>query len=87
MITLFTDFNAMFPEDVCWLLSYGGKRLEESDIKHELRKGMRVLLDPEENFTVIGVLDYVFVDHLGRKSWVLIQIGQQKLEDDLMLQK
>jgi hypothetical protein len=73
MLKLLTDFNASTHDDVCWILKYDGKDLEQriNDLKSAV--GDKVLLFPDEDdFEVTAVLDYRYVDILGRKAWVAV---------------
>ena len=73
MLKVFTDFNARTSEDICWNLKYDNVDLERKIDDLKLNVGDKVrLFQDEDDFEVIAVLDYRYVDVLGRKAWVAI---------------
>jgi len=73
MIRVFSDFNAMTNDDICWNLVYQGAALEHQIAKLGLQKGDRIVLyQDEDDFDVIGTLDVQYVEVLGRETWVAL---------------
>ncbi|CAL80259.1 hypothetical protein BRADO6655 [Bradyrhizobium sp. ORS 278] len=73
MIKIFTDFNARTNDDLCWLLKYRERDLAPQIDALQLRKGDRIILFHDDgDFEVIAMLDYRFVEVLGRDEWVAI---------------
>lgn len=73
MIRVFSDFNAMTPDEVCWNLVYQGTDLEKQLDKLQLSKGDKIILYQDEgDFDVIATLDYRFVAMLGRMALVAV---------------
>ena len=69
---LYTDFQAVNPDGFCWILRQ--EIVDPLDKINDLglKKGDRVVLDACEDFQVLGVLDFRFVDDLGREGWVAL---------------
>jgi hypothetical protein len=73
MLRIFTDFNARTSDGACWNLKYGGADLERKICDLKLVAGEKVQLFQDENdFEVMAVLDYRYVDILKRNAWVAI---------------
>jgi hypothetical protein len=73
MMKVFTDFNARTSNGACWILKYDGSDLGEKIDELGLAKGDKVKLFQDENdFEVIAVLDYKYVDLLQREVWVAV---------------
>lgn len=73
MLKLFTDFNAMTADGLCWLLKHDAVDLDKRIDDLKLGIGDEVLLFQDENdFGVTAVLDHRHVEILGRKTWVAI---------------
>ena len=73
MIRVFTDFNAITPDDVCWNLVFRGVDLDRQIDDLGLKKGDRILLyQDEDDFDVEATLDHRYVDMLAREAWVAI---------------
>lgn len=73
MLRMFTDFNEMTEDDVCWLLSYGGKDLDSQLGALGLAKGDKIILyQDRDDFEVTATLDYRFVGFIGRDAWVAL---------------
>jgi hypothetical protein len=69
MVRLFTDFQAVGPTGYCYILKYNGVNIAEAE-GISLAKGDKIILDAGEDFEVIGSLDFIFVEYLGREAWV-----------------
>ncbi len=69
MLRLFTDFNAITPDDECWILVHDG-----SDVTPDLVKpGDRVLLYQDaDDFEVEATIDERFVAILQRRALVAL---------------
>jgi hypothetical protein len=73
MLRVFTDFNAMTTDDLCWNLVYGGMDLEKQAETLRLVKGDKITLyQDEDDFNVTATLDFRYVDILARETWVAI---------------
>jgi len=73
MLRIFTDFNAMTNEDLCWLLKFREHDLAQQIDELKLRTGDRVVLvQDKDDFEVVATLDFRYVDILGRDVWVAI---------------
>lgn len=73
MIRVFTDFNAMTPDEVCWNLIYEEVELEKQLGKLHLSAGDKVTLyQDEDDFDVAATLDYRHVEALAREALVAI---------------
>jgi hypothetical protein len=73
MIKIYTDFNDKTAEGGYWILQHAGTDLAEQVDELGLSAGDRVLLfqDPDD-FEVEAVLDFKFVDAIGRETWLAI---------------
>jgi hypothetical protein len=71
MIKIYADFNDKTTDGGCWILQHDGSDLAEQVDELGLAVGDRVLLfqDPDD-FEVEAVLEFKFVDIIGRKAWV-----------------
>ena len=69
MLKVYTDFNNMTDDDVCWLLRY-----QDAPVQGGLFcKGDRVVLFQDgDEFEVEATVDFRFVQLLGRDCWVAI---------------
>ena len=73
MLKVFTDFNAVTSDDVCWNLKYEDIDLEKRIDDLKLKVGDKVqLFQDEDDFEVTAALEYRYVDVLGRKAWVAV---------------
>jgi hypothetical protein len=80
MLTVFTDFNEMTEDDVCWLLIYDHKDLGLQMESLGLSKGDKVILiQDEDNFEVTAALDFRYVEFLGRETWVALPDWSTKM--------
>jgi hypothetical protein len=71
MIRVYADFNAMTSDDCCWLLRHGDGDLTSQLENLGLRAGSHVLLYQDENdFEVVGVLEYRFVPEFASDIWL-----------------
>jgi hypothetical protein len=71
MLKVFTDFNAMTPDDICWILVYRGVALKDQIESLGLTNGDKIVLfQDEHDFEVLAALDYRFVTILGHETWV-----------------
>lgn len=71
MIKIYADFNDKTTDGGYWILQHEGADLADQVDELGLAAGDRVLLfqDPDD-FEVEAVLDFKFVDIIGRKAWV-----------------
>jgi len=73
MLKVFTDFNAQTPDDMCWLLRFEGADLADQVATLALKEGDKIILfQDEDDFEVVAILSYRYVDILGRQTWVAI---------------
>jgi hypothetical protein len=73
MLKVFTDFNARTADDICWNLNYLGKGLSEQASNLCLKRGDKIILYQDENdFEVIGILDFRYVPILARETWIAV---------------
>jgi hypothetical protein len=73
MLKVFTDFNARTSNGMCWILKYDGSDLGKKIDELGLARGDKVqLFQDEDDFEVVAVLDYRFVDILQREAWVAV---------------
>ena len=73
MLRVFTDFNAITPDGMCWILEYEKAELGERISDLRLRKGDKIALyQDEDDFEVTATLDFRYVDILKREAWVAI---------------
>jgi len=73
MLKVFTDFNARTADDICWNLNYRGKDLSEQASDLRLARGDKIILyQDEDDFEVIGMLDFRYVPILARETWIAI---------------
>lgn len=73
MLTVYTDFNEMTEDDVCWLLIYDHKDLDSQMESLGLSKGDKIILiQDEDDFEVTAALDFRYVKALGREAWVAL---------------
>jgi hypothetical protein len=64
---MFTDFNARTVGGACWNLIHEGVDADSAILK----KGDRVILfQDEDDFEVEALIDFRFVNELGRESWI-----------------
>ena len=71
LLKVFSDFNAIAPDGVCWLLVYQDRDLAELAENLDLKKGDNVILHQDaDDFEVIASLDFRYVSMLGRETWV-----------------
>jgi hypothetical protein len=73
MIKIYADFNDETGDGGYWILQHAGTDLADQVDELGLSAGDRVLLfqDPDD-FEVEAVLDFKFVDVIGREAWVAI---------------
>jgi hypothetical protein len=73
MIKVFTDFNARTPDNICWNLNYQGNDLSEQASDLRLKRGDKVILYQDENdFEVMGTLDFRYISLLARETWIAV---------------
>lgn len=73
MFRVFTDFNEMTEDDICWLLKHNHEDLSQRMEALGLSKGDKIiLLQDEDDFEVTAILDFRYVDALGREAWVAL---------------
>lgn len=73
MLRVFTDFNAMTNDDICWNLIYNNMPIEKQINGLRLAKGDKIILyQDEDDFEVTATLDFRHVEILSRESWVAI---------------
>ncbi len=73
MIRLFSDFNDRTEDGACWNLFYNGTPLEETLEDLNLREGDKVILcQDQDDFEVMAVLYFRYVDVLNKNAWVAI---------------
>ena len=72
MLRIFTDFNAMTADDVCWLLKYRDKPLADQIRELRLGIGSKIVLYQDQDFEVEAVLDSRYINVLKRKTLVAI---------------
>jgi hypothetical protein len=70
MLKVYTDFNEMTRDELCWVLWYEDRPL--SDQIEELGLGRGSKLTLYQDFEVTATLDFRFVDALERETWVAI---------------
>lgn len=74
MIRIFTDFQAVDSRGSFPVLMIehedGYEELEHHAKILGIKVGDKVILDAHEDFELTGVLNFRFVDLLGRESWV-----------------
>jgi hypothetical protein len=73
VLKVFTDFNAITPDGMCWILQCEDSALEERISDLRLNKGDKIVLyQDEDDFEVTATLDFRYVDILKREAWVAI---------------
>ena len=73
LIRVFTDFNAMTPDDVCRILIYEEVELEKQLGNLHLSVGDKVTLyQDEDDFDVVATLDYRYIEVLAREALVAV---------------
>lgn len=70
MQRLFTDYQAVGPGGYCFILKDDNNVDVDQAKDLTLVKGDKVILDAHEDFEVLGTLDFIFVEYLGREAWV-----------------
>jgi hypothetical protein len=84
MLRLLTDFQAIEPDGACWILLLDGVDIEKRARDLGLSKGDKVILDAEDGFRFIGILDFKFVVNKGREAWVAYIDPHSRTEYDLV---
>jgi hypothetical protein len=70
---VFTDFNAMTPDEVCWNLIHQDVELEKQLRNLDLSAGDKVTsYQDEDDFDVVTTLEYRHVDSLAREALVAV---------------
>ena len=73
MLKVFSDFNAMTEDDVCFILKYRDVDLAKQIEHLRLSKGDKIILyQDEDDFEVIATLDFRYVDALQQEAWVAV---------------
>lgn len=73
MLKVFADFNDRTSDGACWNLRHDGNDLEKKIDELGLIKGDRVqLFQDEDDFEVVAVLDFRYVDIMQRDVWVAV---------------
>jgi hypothetical protein len=81
MLTVYTDFNEMTEDDVCWLLIYDHKDLNPQMESLGLSKGSKIILiRDEDDFEVTATVDFRYVKTLGREVWVALPDWSTKMD-------
>ena len=70
MIRVFTDFQAIDSRGSLFILRVDHEDLERQAQTLGIAVGDKVILDAHEDFELMGILDFRFVDILGREAWV-----------------
>ena len=69
MIKVYADFNDKTPDDGYRILQHDGTDLAEKVSQLGLSVGDQILLyQDEDDFEVVGTLDFKFVDTIGRST-------------------
>ena len=70
MVRVFTDFQAIDSYGSFYILKVDHEDLERQAKTLGIKVGDKVVLDAYEDFELIGILDFRFVDILGKEAWV-----------------
>lgn len=71
MIKVYADFNDRTPDGGSWILQHGGTDIAAKVPELGLSIGDSILLyQDEDDFEVVAILDFKFVDVIGRQTWV-----------------
>jgi hypothetical protein len=76
MLRLITDFNAELTDGCVWTLSIergdDGRLVDFNDMAKVLKvvTSDKVILDPDEDFELLGTLEFRYISELQRECWV-----------------
>ena len=70
MIRIYADFNDKTADGGYWILQFDDMPVEEKITEMGLSSGDHVLLyQDDDDFEVDAILDYRFLDVIGREGW------------------
>jgi hypothetical protein len=73
VLKVLTDYNAMTPGGVCFILKHRGADLERQIEDLHLSEGDKIILyQDEDDFEVMAALEIRYVDVLRREGWVAV---------------
>jgi hypothetical protein len=72
MLRFFTDFQAVTSDGACWILRYDHNDIKDIADELNIHPGDEVILDAHEDFEVLAVLEFKYVEYLNHDSWVAI---------------
>lgn len=73
MLRVFTDFNAMTQDGICWNLHYRGEDLETQASELRLAIGDVVILyQDDDDFELSAMLDFKYVSMIARETWIAV---------------
>ena len=73
MLRVFTDFNAMTQDGICWNLQYRGEDLETQASELRLAIGDVVILyQDDDDFELSAMLDFKYVSMIARETWIAV---------------